>query len=98
MYFDLCGGVEYSSGQDSGELFKEFGFEAEPGLRTFQMLIATIFCNFIGKLRGGHAYFEISQVCERAIGAGKRPPAPPSAWQGNYNKKFLAIATPILRG
>jgi hypothetical protein len=29
-----------SSGQDSGELFKEFGFE--PGLRTYRMMIATI--------------------------------------------------------
>jgi hypothetical protein len=37
----------WSSGQDSGELFKEFGFEAEPGLQTFQMLIDTIYCNVI---------------------------------------------------
>jgi hypothetical protein len=38
----------WSSGQDSGELFKDIGFE--PGLRTFRMLIAIIFCNVIGKL------------------------------------------------
>jgi hypothetical protein len=59
----------WSSGQDIGELFNEFGFE--PGLQTFRMLIVTIFCNVIGKLMGGCASFEISQVCERAIGAGK---------------------------
>jgi hypothetical protein len=40
----------WSSGQDSGEPFKEFGFE--PGLRTFRTLIATI---FIGELRRGRA-------------------------------------------
>jgi hypothetical protein len=71
----------WSSGQESGELFKEFGFKAEPGLRTYRILIATIFCNVVGKLKGGRASFKISQVCERAIGAGKRPPAPPSAWR-----------------
>jgi hypothetical protein len=38
--------VAWSSGQDSDE---EFGFE--PGLQTFRMLIATIFCNVNGKLR-----------------------------------------------
>jgi hypothetical protein len=67
----------WSSGQDSGELFKELGFEAEPGLRTFRMLIDTIFCIVIGKLRGGRASFEISQVCalekdlERHLGLGR---------------------------
>jgi hypothetical protein len=39
--------VAWSSGQDSGELFKAFGFEAEPGLRTFRMMIDTIYCNVI---------------------------------------------------
>jgi hypothetical protein len=37
----------WSSGQDSGELFKEFGFEAEPVLRTFRTLIDTIYCYVI---------------------------------------------------
>jgi hypothetical protein len=52
MFFRIerCGAVRWwrgVCGQDSGELFKEFGFEAEPGLRTFRMLIDTIFCNVI---------------------------------------------------
>jgi hypothetical protein len=64
----------WSSGQDSGELFKEFGFE--PGLRTFRMLIATIFCNVIGKLRG----FRTSFVTYIDPLNSKHPIAPENTW------------------